>query len=63
MPHRSARSNAPRSSGCFREHLGSSPLRATPNRRRLADVIDTLTMYPDAPRKVLRLLGEIDAAS
>jgi hypothetical protein len=28
-----------------------------------ADVIDTLTMYPEARRKVVRLLAEIDAAS
>ena len=27
-----------------------------------ADVIDTLTMYPDARRQVVRLLAEIDAA-
>jgi hypothetical protein len=27
-----------------------------------ADVIDTLTMLPDARRKVVRLLAEIDAA-
>ena len=27
-----------------------------------ADVIDSLTMYPDARRKVVRLLAEIDAA-
>ena len=26
-----------------------------------ADIIDFLTMYPDAPRRVVRLLGEIDA--
>ena len=26
-----------------------------------ADVIDTLTMYPDARRQVVRLLAEIDA--
>jgi hypothetical protein len=26
-----------------------------------ADIIDTLTMHPDARRKVARLLGEIDA--
>jgi hypothetical protein len=26
-----------------------------------ADVIDFLTMYPDARRQVARLLGEIDA--
>jgi hypothetical protein len=28
-----------------------------------ADVIDTLTMYPDARRKGVRLLAGIDAAS
>jgi hypothetical protein len=28
-----------------------------------ADVIDTLTMYPDARRKVVRVLAEIDAGS
>jgi hypothetical protein len=28
----------------------------------LADIIDTLTMYPDARRKVVRMLAEIDAA-
>jgi hypothetical protein len=27
-----------------------------------ADVIDTLTMYPDARRNVVRMLAEIDAA-
>jgi hypothetical protein len=27
-----------------------------------ADVIDTLTMYPDARRKGVRVLAEIDAA-
>jgi hypothetical protein len=26
-----------------------------------ADIIDMLTMYPEARRKVVRLLGEIDA--
>jgi hypothetical protein len=26
-----------------------------------ADIIDMLTMYPDARRRVVRLLGEIDA--
>ena len=29
----------------------------------LADTIDTLTMYPDARRKVARMLAEIDAAA
>jgi hypothetical protein len=28
----------------------------------LADTIDTLTTYPDARRKVVRMLAEIDAA-
>jgi hypothetical protein len=28
-----------------------------------ASVIDTLTMYPDARRRVVRMLAEIDAAS
>ena len=28
-----------------------------------ADLIDTLTMYPDVRRRVVRLLAEIDAAS
>jgi hypothetical protein len=28
-----------------------------------ADIIDFLTMYPDARRQVVRLLGEIDATS
>ena len=27
-----------------------------------ADIIDTLTMYPNVRRKVVRLLAEIDAA-
>ncbi len=27
-----------------------------------ADVIDTLTMYPEARRRVVRMLAEIDAA-
>ena len=29
----------------------------------LADTIDMLTMYPDARRKVARMLAEIDAAN
>jgi hypothetical protein len=29
----------------------------------LADIIDFLTMYPDARRRVARLLAEIGAAS
>jgi hypothetical protein len=28
----------------------------------LGDMIDMLTMYPDARRQVARLLGEIDAS-
>jgi hypothetical protein len=28
-----------------------------------ADIIDMLTMYPEARRRVVRLLGEIDASS
>jgi hypothetical protein len=28
-----------------------------------ADVIDTLTMYPDARRKVVRMLAEMEATS
>ncbi len=31
------------------------------NGKGWADVIDTLTMYPDARRKVVRLLAEIEA--
>jgi hypothetical protein len=31
------------------------------NGQHWADVIDFLTMYPDARRQVVRLLGEIDA--
>jgi hypothetical protein len=31
------------------------------NGQRWADVIDFLTMYPDARRKVARVLAEIDA--
>jgi hypothetical protein len=27
-----------------------------------ADIIDFLTMYPEVRRKILRLLGEIDAS-
>ena len=27
-----------------------------------ADIIDSLTMYPEARRKVVRLLGEIEAS-
>jgi hypothetical protein len=30
--------------------------------QRWADVIDSLTMYPDARRKVVRMLGEIEAS-
>jgi hypothetical protein len=29
----------------------------------LADLIDTLTMYPEQRRRVVRLLGEIEAGS
>jgi hypothetical protein len=29
----------------------------------LADLIDTLTMYPDERRRVVRLLGELEASS
>jgi hypothetical protein len=32
------------------------------NGQRWADVIDFLTMYPEARRRVVRMLGEIDAA-
>jgi hypothetical protein len=28
-----------------------------------ADVIDTLTMHPDERRRVVRLLGELEASS
>jgi hypothetical protein len=28
-----------------------------------ADIIDLLTMYPDARRKVVRVLGEIEATA
>jgi hypothetical protein len=31
------------------------------NGQRWADFIDGLTMYPDARRRVVRLLGEINA--
>jgi hypothetical protein len=31
------------------------------NGQRWADLIDFLTMYPDARRRVVRLLGEINA--
>jgi hypothetical protein len=31
------------------------------NGQRWADVIDVLTMHPDARRQVARVLGEIDA--
>jgi hypothetical protein len=30
-------------------------------KRRLADIIDILTMHPDARRRVVRVLGEMDA--
>jgi hypothetical protein len=33
------------------------------NGQRWADVIDFLTMYPDARREVVRLLAEIGTAS
>jgi hypothetical protein len=33
------------------------------NAQRWADVIDFLTMYPDARRHVVRLLGEIVAGT
>ena len=32
------------------------------NGQRWADIIDALTMNPDARRQVARLLGEIDAS-
>jgi hypothetical protein len=32
-----------------------------PERPDWADIIDFLTMWPDARRQVVRLLGEIDA--
>jgi hypothetical protein len=32
------------------------------NGQRWADIIDFLTMYPDARRRVVRVLAEIDAA-
>jgi hypothetical protein len=32
------------------------------NGQRWADLIDLLTMWPDARRQVVRLLGEIEAA-
>jgi hypothetical protein len=31
--------------------------------RIMADIIDFLTMYPEARRRVVRLLGEIDASN
>ena len=33
------------------------------NGQRWADIIDLLTMYPDARRHVVRLLGELEAGS
>jgi hypothetical protein len=33
-----------------------------PNGQDWADIIDLLTMYPDARREVVRVLGEIDPA-
>ena len=33
------------------------------NGQRWADIIDILTIYPDARRRVVRLLGEIGAAA
>ena len=33
------------------------------NRQRWADVIDFLTMYPEARRRVSRMLGELEAES
>jgi hypothetical protein len=33
----------------------------TEHAARLADLIDTLTMHPDERRRVVRLLGEIEA--
>jgi hypothetical protein len=33
------------------------------NGHRWADIIDLLTMYPEARRKVVRLLGETQAES
>jgi hypothetical protein len=31
--------------------------------QRRAEIIDLLTMYPDARRRVTRILGEIEAAT
>jgi hypothetical protein len=33
----------------------------TEHAQRLADLIDTLTMHPDERRRVVRLLGELEA--
>ena len=56
----------------MRQHLGTSldqaaqslsPMRyRDENGQRWADVIDFLTMYPDARRRVVQVLGEIEAA-
>jgi hypothetical protein len=45
-----------------RDAIASSLLRYRDGRGDdWADIIDFLTMYPDARRRVVRLLGEIDA--
>jgi hypothetical protein len=33
------------------------------NGHRWADIIDTLTMHPDARRQIVQLLGELEASS
>jgi hypothetical protein len=46
-----------------RDELASRLLNeGTEHARWLADLIDTLTMHPDERRRVVRLLGELEAA-
>jgi hypothetical protein len=45
------------------EHLTTLMRYRDENGQRWADLIDFLTMYPDARRRVVRLLGEMEAES
>ena len=47
-----------------RDAIASQLLRyRVENGQRWADIIDLLTMYPDARRRVTRILGEIQTAT
>ena len=46
-----------------RDEIAHAPALRGRQRRRLGRLIDTLTMYPDVRRQVVRLLAEIDATA